>query len=116
LEDDLTPLLDLDGSILEMGEGYWVKIDAKVIPAEVGRPAGIAYSLSLHDPNGNRLVGYDNAHPVKTGTGPAARREPPNDHRHSGERVRPYPYTNAVTLLGDFWAEVERVLKEEGIP
>jgi hypothetical protein len=37
-EDDLSPLLDLDGSILEMGEGYWVKIDARQVPPDVGRP------------------------------------------------------------------------------
>ena len=109
-------LLDLDGSILEMGEGYWVKIKARRVPPDVGRPDGVNYSLSLLSPDGDRLVGYDNAHSVRTGSGPASRRDPPFDHRHRDHQAKPYEYTDAATLLGDFWADVVRVLQEEGVP
>ena len=58
-------LLDLDGSILDQENGYWIKIEAKrsVISDEV--PHGIRYSLTLHEPYGKRILGYDNAHVVK---------------------------------------------------
>jgi hypothetical protein len=34
--------------------------------------------------------------------------------RDKGERVRFYIYTDAVTLLSDFWTEVDLILKERG--
>jgi len=37
------------------------------------------------------------------------------DHRHRHRTVRPYDYEDAATLLADFWAEVEAVLKERGV-
>lgn len=58
-------LLDLDGSILEQGGGYWIKIDAARIPGSPEVPHGIRYSLTLHEPYGRRILGYDNAHAVK---------------------------------------------------
>ena len=42
LKPELGLLLDLDGSILEMGDGYWAKIDVVRVPPDVGRPGGIA--------------------------------------------------------------------------
>jgi hypothetical protein len=29
--------------------------------------------------------------------------------------VRPYPYRDADTLMGDFWREVEAIRKKEGV-
>ena len=34
------------------------------------------------------------------------------DHTHKGERVRFYDYENAVTLLTDFWTEVDKILEQ----
>jgi hypothetical protein len=34
------------------------------------------------------------------------------DHTHKGERVRFYDYEDAVTLLTDFWTEVDKILEE----
>jgi hypothetical protein len=45
-------------------------------------------------------------------TGPGARTQIEYDHRHKGERVRFYDYKDAMSLLTDFWAEVELILKE----
>ena len=34
----LDRLLDLDGFLAEVGGGYWVKIDARRVPADANRP------------------------------------------------------------------------------
>jgi hypothetical protein len=78
-------------------------------------PHGLSYSLSLHGEDGERLVGFDNAHPVPAQRGPAGRRRVERDHRHRLKTIRPYEYRDAATLLADFWAQVEAVLKEKGV-
>ena len=67
-------------------------------------------SLTLHGPDGERLVGFDNAHPAGR-----QKRGEPQDHRHRFKRVKPYDYQNAATLLADFWATVDAVLREKGV-
>jgi predicted transcriptional regulator len=82
----LDVLLDLDGQVLVVDPdgGHWVKFTATRVPATREKPHGLDYSLTLHGPSGERLVGFDNAHPVgrrKRGT--------PQDHRHRfGEAIR----------------------------
>lgn len=110
-------LLSLHGTIWEVGNGYWIKIVAEVVLPDQGRPNRIAYSLSLHAPDGDRLIAIDNAHPIKTGSGPGRRMTMPFDHAHDKKgRAIPYGYSDAATLLEDFWAAVEDILKEEGVP
>jgi len=53
--------------------------------------------LTLHDSENERLLGFDNAHPVRQGSG-------------LGSRM--YEYQDAVTLLTDFWIEVDLMLKK----
>ena len=63
-----------------------------------------------HGPDGERLVGFDNAHPVgrpKLGA--------PRDHRHRLRSIRPYEYRDAATLLADFWTMADTVLRERGV-
>lgn len=103
----LEMLLDLDDYTLE--EGFWIKMEIKKVQSNTGKPFGIKYSLTLHDPAGNRILGFDNAH-----ARPGASLKDPHDHIHRG-RIRPYTYINASCLLEDFWKEVEIVLKKEGI-
>ena len=62
----LETLLSLDGEIYPMERGYWVKFEARKIEATAERPFGISYSITLHDRNNTRILGYDNAHAVKT--------------------------------------------------
>jgi hypothetical protein len=112
----LERLLDLDGEIFEVGGGYWVEITAVRIPVTAARPHGINYALRLFDPKGKRLVCYDNAHAPHEGRAPSRRKSIVHDHRHFGERVRPYVYSDAETLLADFWTDVERVLKDNNVP
>jgi hypothetical protein len=50
-------LLDLDGSILEQGGGYCIKIEARRAPESEHAWYGIRYCLTLHDKYGTRVLG-----------------------------------------------------------
>lgn len=114
-EAALDTLLDLDGQQFTIEpSGYTVKFKARKVPPTPMRPHGVSYSLTLHAPDGTRLVGFDNAHGVRSSRGPAgASREA--DHRHRLGTTRPYRYVDALQLLEDFWAEVNAVLDARGI-
>ncbi|MGH6841200.1 MAG: toxin-antitoxin system TumE family protein [Methylocella sp.] len=107
----LDVLLDLDGQVLVVDQegGNWVRFIVTPVPASPEKPHGLDYSLTLHGPDGERLVGFDNAHPV-------AQQKPgaPQDHRHRLRAIRPYEYQDASTLLADFWSAVDAVLRERG--
>jgi hypothetical protein len=79
-----------------------------------GRASWIELFLTLHAAGGERLVGFDNAHPVRARRGPGGNRGH-RDHKHRMRTVRPYEYTDAARLLEDFWTEVESVLAERGV-
>jgi hypothetical protein len=108
-DPSLDTLLDLDGQVLviDPAGGHWVRFVVTRVPQ---KPHGIDYSLTLHGPNGERFVGFDNAHPVST-----RRRGKPQDHRHRMRTIRAYEYRDAATLLGDFWSAVDAVLRERGV-
>jgi hypothetical protein len=92
----LDVLLDLDGQVLVVDAkgGHWVRFAVRRVPASPDKPHGIDYSLTLHGPDGVRLVGFDNAHPV-----PPQKRGAPQDHRHRLRAIRAYEYRDAATLL-----------------
>jgi hypothetical protein len=92
-----------------------VKFVVKEIAPTPQRPHGLSYSLTLHDSLGERLVGFDNAHPVHGTKGPGGKKARKPDHRHRLRTVKPYDYKDAAVLLGDFWAAVDKVLRERGI-
>ena len=79
----LDALLALDGVVLVVDPhgAHWVKMVVKKVPSSPERPHGISYSLTLHAANGERLVGYDNAHAVSMGSGPGRRASAAHDHR-----------------------------------
>jgi hypothetical protein len=110
----LDNLLLLDGERFVVEGGFWVKFEVKQVTATAERPHGLDYSLTLHDAAGERLLGFDNAHAISEGSGPGRRTRIEYDHQHKGKRVRFYEYQDAVTLLTDFWTEVDLVLKERG--
>ncbi|WP_117193287.1 toxin-antitoxin system TumE family protein [Rhizobium terrae] len=116
-DTSLDTLLDLHGRTLFVDpEGkYWVKFVVIRVEASEARPHGLSYSLTLHDDTGERIVGFDNAHPISEGSGPSARRTARYDHRHRLRTIRPYDYSDAGTLLEDFWKEVDAVLRERGV-
>jgi hypothetical protein len=108
----LDVLLDLDGLVfvVDPAGGHWVKFVARRVPISPERPHGIDYSLTLHGPDGERLVGFDNAHQV----GRQRHREA-RDHRHRLGTLKAYAYRDAATLLADFWSMVDAVLRERGV-
>ncbi len=113
----LDSLLDLDGQIFVVDPNgkHWVKFLVKRVEPGPERPHGLSYSLTLHAESGERLVGFDNAHPVQFTRGPAGGSRKVHDHKHRLRTIRPYDYKDAATLLGDFWSEVDAVLKLRGV-
>ncbi len=108
----LDTLLLLDRETFVIEGSFWVKFEVNRVPPSPEKPHGLDYSLTLHGESGLRLLGFDNAHSIKEGTGPGARTRIEYDHKHTGERVRFYHYADAATLLADFWHEVDQILKE----
>jgi len=107
----LEALLDLDGTTYAINdEGYWVKFVVSRVPQTADKPHGLDYSLTMHAPNGERLVGFDNAHRAPGKKGRAGGK----DHRHRLHQVKPYDYTDGGALVAAFWTEVKSVLEEEG--
>ena len=112
----LDTLLDLHGQTLFVDElGHWVKFIVLRTEVTTERPHGLSYSLTLHAPDGKRLVGFDNAHPVRERRGPGTRRRTESDHRHRLRSIWLYDYTDAATLVEDFWKEVDAVLRARGV-
>jgi hypothetical protein len=114
-DPSLDALLDLDGQQFTIEpSGHSVKFVVRKVPPTAARPHGIDYALTMHAPDGTRLVGFDNAHAVRASRGPGgARRQ--LDHRHRLGTTRPYRYSDAAQLLEDFWQDVYAVLEELGV-
>jgi Family of unknown function (DUF6516) len=95
----LDTLLDLNGQVLVVDEQgrYWVRFVVTRVPATADKPHGVDYSLTLHGPDGERLLGFDNAHPVGR-----QKRGGPQDHRHRLRRIAAYDYRDAATLASGF--------------
>lgn len=108
MDRGLELLLDLNGTVLvQTDAGHWIRIRAIRVPETPERPHGVNYSLTFHGPDNGRILGYDNAH----GT---ARRRIPFDHRHRSahDTGTPYDFQSAEQLLNDFFADVDKWLKQ----
>lgn len=109
-------LLDLDGSIIDQGDGYWIKIEAKLLGSVSNeRPHGVSYSLTLHDSYNQRILGFDNAHAVKSSNkSKYSGRRIEYDHKHRSIKDRgvPYEFKTAYQLLEDFFHEVDKQLRK----
>ncbi len=115
---DINTLLDLDGTIIEQAGGYWTKFEVKLVPKTTeGIPHGIRYSLTLHNRQGERIMGFDNAHPIKRKMKGKhqGRKTFDHRHRHSKDEGIPYEFVDAHELLKDFWLEVDKILNALGI-
>jgi outer membrane receptor for Fe3+-dicitrate len=117
-EKDLDYLLGLDGNIeVQNDDGYWVKMEVSRVEVTAERPHGIRYSLTLHAPDSTRLIGFDNAHggvkPEGAHFKHAGKKYPyDHRHRHADDAGVHYAFDTAYQLISDFYAEVDRVLKE----
>ena len=110
-------LLDLDGQVFVVdskGE-YWIRFSVCRVASTEERPHGLRYSLTLHASDGGRLVGFDNAHSVRASWSPGGKDRGGYDHKHRFQTVRPYQFKDPASLVEDFWAEVDSVLKQKGV-
>jgi hypothetical protein len=112
-DETLVGLLNLDGEIFPMDNGYWTKFEVWRVDPEPHVPHGVRYSLTLHDRYNRRVLGFDNAHAIRPARKGYAARKITWDHRHKCEKISPYDYETASQLLEDFWREVERIMGEK---
>jgi hypothetical protein len=113
MDTGLEFLLEMDGEVFPMDNGYWTKIEARIVVPNDKVPHGIRYSLTLHDRNNVRVLGYDNAHGLKPKKKKFGAKKTEWDHRHEKNRVESYEFENAAQLLVDFWNDVNRIMKEK---
>ena len=110
-------LLGFDGRVHHLDKGYWMKFVIRRVSTTDERPHGISYSLTLHEPSGQRLLGFDNAHPAPKRGKPGITQPAAHDHWHRTERDpgRPYEFIDAAKLVDDFFDEAERILSAHGV-
>tara|TARA_R110002110_G_scaffold183010_2_gene389605 strand:+ start:708 stop:1073 length:366 start_codon:yes stop_codon:yes gene_type:complete len=113
-DHSLESLVQFDGEIFALERGYWTKIEAREVEATPQIPHGIRYSLTLHDSNNNRVLGFDNAHATKPkGRKKFAGKRVEWDHKHERDIVTDYYFSSAGQLMEDFWKNVDEVLENE---
>lgn len=103
IDAGLAYLLDLDGEIFPMENGYWTKFAVRTVPPTAAVPHGIKYSLTLHNRQNIRVLGYDNAHPLPVNSTCLHGRKITWDHKHEQDTIRAYTFQAAAQLLADFW-------------
>jgi hypothetical protein len=117
--DEREYFLGLNRQWIGYDNGYWVTFRVVAVEPSDARPHGFQYSFSLHDAKDERILGYNNAHPVDAATGPARRSRRPAawDHitRRGKGRSVPYVFTSPYQLVSDFFAEVDEILRKEGV-
>jgi hypothetical protein len=109
-DEALETLLNLDGEIFVINNGYWTKFEAKQVEPSLQIPHGIKYSLTLHDSNNRRILGFDNAHHYKPKRKKYGATKTTWDHKHKAEIVSAYKFESASQLIDDFWKEVDRII------
>jgi hypothetical protein len=112
-------LLDLHNEVMSVGGGYWATFKVRRVDQSSAHPHGIKYSLTLHRKGGHRVLGYDNAHlpeNLKRIRDIGGAETITLDHKHWRDRdAQHYIFISPEKLLEDFWSDVYRILKEEGI-
>ena len=112
MDKGLQTLLDLDGESFWINENYWVKFAVTVVEISLHKPHGINYSLTLHNRLNERIIGFDNAHGVKSPKRYSIRKMT-WDHKHQNKKPKivPYAFQTAEQLIEDFWKEVDRIIE-----
>lgn len=116
-EHTLEWLLAYDGRMHYFASGHFVKFEIRLVKESWIVPHGIAYSFTFHEPDGSRLLRFDNAHPVPHSGGRYVKPKSEADHWHrtKNDEGRPYTFVSAAQLLDDFFAEVESICEAQGI-
>ena len=108
----IATLIDLHEQILDQGGGYWIKFEAWRVDVTERVPHGIRYSLTLHEPYGKRILGYDNAHAVKLPKKfkfAGRRLAYDHKHRHVSDKGVPSEFQDAQQLLVDFFVQTQAI-------
>ena len=84
-EHTLEFLLAFDGRVHWLEQGYSLKFAIRRVAPTKDRPHGLNYSFTLHDLDGKRLVGFDNAHSVPARGSRFKKRPAAADHWHRTE-------------------------------
>ena len=103
-------LLDYDRRRYWLENGWSIRFRVRETQVSEARPHGIRYAFTLHDVDATRLLGFDNAHGIP--------RAQTYDHRHrfkKTDELVPYEFSDADTLLCDFFNAVESACKAEGV-
>jgi hypothetical protein len=112
VDPGLQTLLDMDGEIFLFEQsGHWVKIEAHPIEPNDQIPHGIKYSLTLHDRNNQRVLGFDNAHGVRPKRKKFGAQKVTWDHKHVQRSVEGYEFESAGQLMEDFWKAIDEIVK-----
>jgi hypothetical protein len=109
-DEALQRLLDYNRRRFWLENGWSIRFRIAASPVTMGRPNGIKYSFTLHDTDGTRLLGFDNAHGVSRVTA--------FDHRHRFRRTQdlvPYDFIGADELICDFFDALEQACRQEGV-
>ena len=106
-DDTLEFLLAFDVPVHWLECGHWLKFEIRRVDPTPERPHGLRYSFTLHDPQGHRLVGFDNAHGVGNSRGTFKTKAAASDHWHRtpDDEGMPYVFKDADTLLADFFQD-----------
>lgn len=110
-DEAMRRLLDFDRRRYWLINGWSIRFRIAEIEASTERPHGIKYSFTLHDQDGSRLLGFDNAHGIS--------RAETYDHRHRFRRPKQlvaYEFRGADELICDFFAAVEQACAQERVP
>jgi len=102
-------LLELDGYVYVEDDGHWVKFEVHLVETSPEIPHGIRYSLTYHDRDNRRIIGFDNARGVKLKKKKFGGRKITWDHEHSKERVRDYEFESPSQLLEDFYKSIDKM-------
>jgi Family of unknown function (DUF6516) len=109
-DEAMRRLLDYDRRRYWLTNGWSIRFRVAEVETTATRPHGIKYAFTLHDADGTRLLGFDNAHGVA--------RAQAYDHRHRFRRpaeLVPYDFRGADELICDFFAAVEQACRHEGV-
>lgn len=104
-------LLELNDEVFPMENGYWTKFEARRVCPSEKIPHGIRYSLTLHDRNGRRVLGFDNAHSLKSKKKKFKAKKLTWDHKHANGITEDYEFESAGQLLEDFWTAVDEIIR-----
>ncbi len=109
-DDAIYRLLAYDRHRYRLENGWSIRFQVKLTPVSAGRPHGVKYSLTLHDADGRRLLGFDNAHGIPKASA--------YDHQHrfrSTDAPHTYAYRSGDELIADFFDAVERACAADGV-